>query len=250
LDKYKVVCPQNLKGNSLEISDESDFASTEKMKSQSNNRVSHWWKKTPSFKKKLLQNKITEVIIYNRLRELGRWLTIKNITAIRILLLNLARNNEFNDLRNVYFTTINDILNNRIDEMVCKKRKNIYEQYIEYYLPSSITSSFVQKRVEILSVSAGLAKGILQNCEYLDSEKTENKKIVLYTEILSPNLTKYFDKISGIASENGGLLSHLAIIARESNIPVIIGFSLSNSVLKLGDYVQIDGSNGKIEKIQ
>ncbi|KKR09035.1 MAG: hypothetical protein UT36_C0002G0001, partial [Candidatus Peregrinibacteria bacterium GW2011_GWF2_39_17] len=31
---------------------------------------------------------------------------------------------------------------------------------------------------------------------------------------------------------------------------VITGFSLSNSILKLGDPVQIDGSNGKIEKTQ
>ena len=76
------------------------------------------------------------------------------------------------------------------------------------------------------------------------------QKLFLYTEILSPSLTKYFDRIDGIVSENGGLLSHLAIVAREKNIPVIIGFSLSNSVLKLGDPVQIDGSIGKIKKIQ
>ena len=100
-----------------------------------------------------------------------------------------------------------------------------------------------------MGVSAGLAKGILQKCEYLDSEKEESKKIILYTEILSPDLTKYFDKISGIVSENGGLLSHLAIVAREKSIPVIVGLPLSNSIFKLGDYVQIDGSNGKIKKI-
>ena len=250
LDKYKVVLPQNLIGNSLEISDESDFVFTEKIKNQSSNKVSLWWDKMTNLKKKILQEKIKEAIIYNRLRELGRWLTIKNINAIRTLLLSYAKTQGFNDLQNIYFANINEVLDDQTDKIVCKKRKKFYEQYSEYYLPSSITSSFIQKRTEILGVSAGLAQGILQNHEYVDSEKPDGSKIILYTEILSPSLTKYFDKISGIVSENGGLLSHLAIVAREKDIPVIVGFSLSNSILKLGDSVQIDGSNGKIEKIQ
>lgn len=249
LDKYKVGLPQNLKGNSLEISDESDFVSTEKIESQSSYKMSQWWGKMPSFKKKIFQDKIKEAIIYNRLRELGRWLTIKNITVIRTLLLSHAKIKGFNDLKNTYFANINEVIGNQIDEVVCEKRKNIYDQYNEYCLPNSITSSFIQKRAEIFGVSVGLAKGILQKCEYLDSEKAGSKKIILYTEILSPDLTKYFDKISGIVSENGGLLSHLAIVAREKSIPVIVGLPLSNSIFKLGDYVQIDGSNGRIEKI-
>jgi len=250
LNKYKVSLPQNLKGNSLEIADESNFSATEKTKNQSCNKVSQWWGKMSDFKKKMLQDKIKEAIIYNRLRELGRWLTIKNINAIRILLLRLAKTQGFSDLQNIYFANINEILDDHADEIVCKKRKNIHDQYNDYRLPNSITSSFIQKREEILGVSAGLAQGILQNHEYLDSKKPNGSKMILYAEILSPNLTKYFDRISGIVSENGGLLSHLAIVARENNIPVIVGFSLSNSVLKLGDSVQIDGSNGKIEKIQ
>lgn len=249
-DEYKVVLPKNLKGNSLEISDESDFSATEKTENQSSDKVSQWWEKMSDFKKKILQDKIKEAIIYNRLRELGRWLTIKNTNVIRTLLLSYAKTQGFNDLQNIYFANINEVLNDQTDEIVCKKRKKFYEQYREYYLPSSITSSFIQKRTEILGVSVGLAKGILQNSEYLDSKKTKNEKAILYTEILSPSLTRYFDEISGIVSENGGLLSHLAIVAREKNIPVIVGFSLSNSILKLGDSVQIDGSNGKIEKIQ
>jgi len=67
--------------------------------------------------------------------------------------------------------------------------------------------------------------------------------------MLSPNLTKYFDRISGIISNNRGLLSHLAIMAREKNIPAIVGFSIFDGEFKLGDYVRIDGSKDKILKI-
>lgn len=249
LNKYKVALPQNLKGNSLEITDESCFSATEKNEKQSSDKVSQWWKKMSNFKKKILQDKIKEAIVYNRLREFGRCLTVKNINVIRTLLLSYAKTQGFKNLRNIYFANVNKILDDRADEIVCIKRKNIYDQHNDYRLPNLITSSFIQKRTEILGVSAGLAQGILQNHEYVDSKKPDGSKIILYTEILSPDLTKYFGRISGIVSENGGLLSHLAIVARENNVPVITGFLLSNSILKLGDSVQIDGSNGKIEKI-
>lgn len=233
----------------MKLTFESDFTHSEILKSTSSEEVLRWWEKMTDLKKKILQEKIKEAIIYNRLRELGRWLTVKSITALRSSLLNYAKTKRFDDPKNIYFANINDVIGDHVDEINCKNRKNTYERYNEYSLPSSITSSFVQKKEEILGVSSGLAKGILQNREYLDSEKSKGDKIILYTEILSPNLTKYFDRILGIVSENGGLLSHLAIIVRERNIPVIVGFLLSDSVLKLGDSMQIDGSNGKIEKI-
>lgn len=50
----------------------------------------------------------------------------------------------------------------------------------------------------------------------------------------------------GIISENGGLLSHLAIIAREREIPVIVNFSLSKSEIKIGDEITMDGSTGEV----
>ena len=250
LDQYKVMLPKNLEGNSLEISDESVFSAAGKTGGQLNNKILQWWKAMSNLKKKIFQDKIREVIIYNQLRELGRWLTIKHITTIRSLLLSYAKTQEFNNLQNIYFANINEVIDKQANETVCRKRKNIYNQYNNYHLPNSITSSLLQRKTEILGVSTGLAQGILQNYEYMDSEKPNGTKIILYTEILSPDLTKYFDRISGIVSENGGLLSHLAIVAREKNIPVIVGFSLSNGIFKLGDPVQIDGSKGKIKKIQ
>ena len=39
---------------------------------------------------------------------------------------------------------------------------------------------------------------------------------ILFTEYLSPDLYQYFSQIDGIISKNGGLLSHLSILARES----------------------------------
>ncbi len=250
LNKYKVTLPKNLVGNSLDISDKSNFLTNTKTETQLNNNISLWWENTSDIQKKLFKKKIKEAIIYNHLRELGRWLTVKNITAIRNTLITHPKANEFNDPDNIYFSNIDEIINKQINEDICRKRKNIYNQYDNYNFPDSITSTFIDKKTKLLGVSAGSAQGILQDHNYLESKKLGTEKYILYTETLSPDLTKYFNKISGIVSRNGGVLSHLAIIAREKNIPVIVGFSLSSSNFKLGDLVEINGDNNEVKVIQ
>ena len=101
----------------------------------------------------------------------------------------------------------------------------------------------------MIGVSSGTAHGMLSSRETIENHLTPDNKPILYTEILSPDLTQYFDRISGIVSYNGGLLSHLAIMARENRIPIVVGFSIAKSGIRTGDMVQIDGSKGIIVKI-
>jgi len=72
---------------------------------------------------------------------------------------------------------------------------------------------------------------------------------ILFVKILSPDLVNYFDKVNGIISEEGGMLSHLAIMAREKGLPVIVNVQLSNTNCKIGDIVEINGSTGQIKKL-
>jgi pyruvate,water dikinase len=62
-------------------------------------------------------------------------------------------------------------------------------------------------------------------------------------------LVKHFKHIEGIVSEYGGLLSHLAILAREQEKPVVVTFFPKRENIQVGDKIKIDGSNGNIEKI-
>lgn len=250
LKKYRVKLPLDLVGNSLEFLDESVFVGHENIQNKTDGKGSHWWKNISKFKKNMLRDKIAESIIYARMREFGRWLVMKNIRRIKKLLLNRAKENGFENGENIFFASFDDILCGRLDEAACRKSRIAYKKYDSFCLPSILTSSPISSESKIQGVSSGLAEGILQDQNFIDGEKAENKKFILYTEILSPDLTRYFGKISGIVSSKGGLLSHLAIVAREMNIPVIVGFSMNEEKLKFGDSVRIDGSNGKIEKLE
>lgn len=250
LKKYFVKLPPDLTGNSLELSDESVFVGREDIQNKTSEKVLCWWRSTSEFKKNVMRNKIAEAIIYARMREFGRWLVMKNICKIKAVLLNIAKERGFETREDIFFAGFDDILCGRIDEVSCRKNRTAHKKYDSFCLPGILASSLVYDESKIQGVSSGLAEGVLQDRKFIDNEKSKNKKFILCTDILSPDLTKYFGKISGILSNKGGLLSHLAIVAREMNIPVIVGFSMNGERLRFGDSVRIDGSSGKIEKLE
>lgn len=73
---------------------------------------------------------------------------------------------------------------------------------------------------------------------------------VLVSETTSPELLPACHKASAIVTDQGGLLSHAAIIAREMKIPCIVGTENATKVLKDGDLVEVDAEKGIVRKIK
>ena len=59
-----------------------------------------------------------------------------------------------------------------------------------------------------------------------------------------------FPSAAGILVERGSLLSHSAIVSREMGIPCIVGISSLLKELQTGDWVEMDGANGTVFKIE
>lgn len=247
-DEYNISCPKKLSGNSLELSDDSKFLSREISVSEINKNFDSWWKDLPNYKQSLFRNTLVEVAIFNRLREYGRWLTVKNINRLRDRLLEYAVQKMIKNREDIFFCSLTDSVHGTIRQDQIEKSKAEYEKYKDFNLPSMIRSAYVTMEEETQGVSAGVAQGVLLEADSI-AQVSGEEKIILYTEILSPDLTAYFDKISGIVSYRGGLLSHLAIMARENNIPVVVGFSMTESDIKVGEVVSINGSSGKIARV-
>lgn len=246
VEKFRVDPPKTLKGNSLELTDTTAFTSFGGTDNPTNDKVAAWWDNVQGYKKNIFRRAITEAIHYDRLREFGRWLTAARANVLRNALLGMATDKKFKDPSNIFFADLYDLLNNKAIEGSCIKNKEAHKRFDRFALPSSLSSSLIIKQSAIIGVSSGAGSGILQNKENIGA----GKNYILYTEMLSPDLTEYFDKISGIISNNGGVLSHLAIMAREKNIPVVVGYSLNDGKFKLGDMVQIDGGSGSIKLIE
>lgn len=69
---------------------------------------------------------------------------------------------------------------------------------------------------------------------------------VLVCECTSPNWTPAFAKIAGCVCDGGGTLSHAAIVGREYRVPTVTAVGLATVVIRTGDEVEVDGTNGRV----
>jgi pyruvate,water dikinase len=61
-----------------------------------------------------------------------------------------------------------------------------------------------------------------------------------------PAWTPLFLTAGGLVMEVGGMMTHGAIVAREYGIPAVVGITRATEVLKTGQQIQVNGSNGEI----
>lgn len=70
---------------------------------------------------------------------------------------------------------------------------------------------------------------------------------VLVSDTTSPELFMACKKASAIITNQGGMMSHAAIVSRELNIPCIVGLGVATDLIKEGDIVEVDADNGIVK---
>ncbi|MGE5701089.1 MAG: PEP-utilizing enzyme [Clostridia bacterium] len=78
-----------------------------------------------------------------------------------------------------------------------------------------------------------------------DFEKLTHGDILVCKTITSPG-TVLFSIAGALITDAGGILSHASIVAREYKLPAVVGTKVATSVLKDGDHVTVDGTNGVV----
>jgi pyruvate,water dikinase len=106
-------------------------------------------------------------------------------------------------------------------------------------LPSIISHLPVSSSSDVQVLSAGDAQGTLVSLETMEGVSGD---IILATDVLSPSLVPLLSQVKGILAERGGVLSHLAIVARERGIPVLSGVSLLDLEPAFGKKIRLDGT--------
>lgn len=70
---------------------------------------------------------------------------------------------------------------------------------------------------------------------------------VLVTIMTQPNMVPVMKKASAFVTDEGGILSHAAIIAREFGKPCVVGTKIATQVLRDGMLVEVDADNGVVK---
>ncbi len=64
-----------------------------------------------------------------------------------------------------------------------------------------------------------------------------------------PQYTPAMRMCSAIVTDEGGLTSHAAVVAREYGIPCVVGMQVATRVFKDGDRVEVDATKGVVRKL-
>jgi len=93
-----------------------------------------------------------------------------------------------------------------------------------------------------LGVASGKVRILHSPSEIFKLKKGE----VLVTEMTNPQFVPAMKKAAAIITDSGGRTSHAAIVSRELGIPCVVGTGKATQILKNGQEVTVDGTNGKV----
>jgi phosphoenolpyruvate synthase/pyruvate phosphate dikinase len=94
-----------------------------------------------------------------------------------------------------------------------------------------------------------IASKLFSDKDYSKFISTLKKADIIVAPMTSPNLTPAFDLVSGIVTDEGGLMSHAALVSREKKIPCIVGTKKSTRILKDGMRIELNADEGIVRII-
>ncbi len=98
-------------------------------------------------------------------------------------------------------------------------------------------------------VSAGIVEGYARIVLHPNEANLHPGEIMI-APFTDPGWTPLFHSARGLVMEVGGMMTHGAVVAREYGIPAVVGIDNATEMIKNGQYVRINGTEGYVEILQ
>ena len=192
-------------------------------------------------------------------RQIAAWRRICRALGDR-----LSRTAELDHQDDIFFLKIPEIeavANGTADfpvHQVVAQRRAEYEQNLSYAPPPILVGRFdpnkhrdpavdrSTKRFQGIGASAGVVTGKARVILKTDDETQINPGEILVAPFTDPAWTPYFIPAAGIVMDQGGLLSHGSIIAREYGIPAVVNVGPATRIIKTGQVLHVDANQGLV----
>ena len=177
--------------------------------------------------------------------------------AERLVQARVLRDRE--DIFYLRFSEFHDVVRtNQVDDQLIRQRKDAFRSYEALTPPRVLTSdgeavAGTYRRVDVpgdaltgLPVSAGTVEGrarVIMDMAEADLEAGD----ILVTPYADPSWTPAFVAITGLVTEVGGLMTHGAVIAREYGLPAVVGVEHATRLIRDGQRIRVNGTDGYIE---
>jgi phosphohistidine swiveling domain-containing protein len=120
-------------------------------------------------------------------------------------------------------------------------------QAVRTQWPKELAASLTCRGV---SAYAGKVRGVVRVIFDVPTQGRAFKKgEILVATTTNLNFVPLMTQAAAIVTDQGGLLTHTAVIAREFKIPCVVGTKNVTAVFKNGDRVEVDATKGIVRKI-
>ena len=215
---------------------------------------------------KKLKNRIRILDNYLGFREYPKFAFIKRYGIYKEALMEEARLlqergaiHEREDIYYLFFNELQELVHTgHVDYRLIEDRKAAYRQYSKMVPPRLITSEGEVLTGEYdtgnmpagalpgIAVSSGIVEGrarVIMRME--DAFLAEGD--ILVTAFTDPSWTPLFVSAKGLVTEVGGLMTHGAVIAREYGLPAVVAVENASRLIKDGQRIRVNGSEGYVE---
>ena len=97
------------------------------------------------------------------------------------------------------------------------------------------------------SACTGVAKGIAYVVNEYNKIEDIKEGEILVSEFARPDIMLYAKKAAAIITDHGSTVCHAAIVAREYNIPCIVGAGNATKSIKHGQLILVDAEKGEVQ---
>ncbi len=159
----------------------------------------------------------------------------------------------------------NALFHNIVDQNEIKKRVEycLYyttkneEEYFSGDEAKRIVEKYIYKKEElgVLELHGqcgcrGHAKGYVKIVNVISDMVKVNEGDILVSISTQPDLLPAMKKAAAFVTDQGGVTSHAAIVAREMRRPCVIATKIATQVLKDGDLVEVDADRGIVKIVR
>jgi phosphoenolpyruvate synthase/pyruvate phosphate dikinase len=200
-------------------------------------------------------------------REYPKYGMIKRYFVYREALMEeagrLAEARVLRDREDIFYLTLPELREamrtKRVDEELVRVRRDAFRSYQALTPPRVLTSdgevvggAYVRcdglpaGALVGLGVSRGAVEGrarVILDMAEADLEADD----ILITAYTDPSWTPLFLAIKGLVTEVGGLMTHGAVIAREYGLPAVVGVEHATRLIRDGERIRVDGTEGYVE---
>ncbi len=111
-------------------------------------------------------------------------------------------------------------------------------------------SDAVQDELRGVAASGGIFTGRARFVSHAEDLGQLQHGEILVCEFTSPNWTPAFTRIGACVADQGGVLSHTAIVSREYRVPCVTGVAVGTNVIRTGDLLEVDGTKGLVRILE